>query len=708
MADNSVHCCVTSPPYFRLRSYLPEGHPDKGKEIGLEQSVAEYLERMVAVFREVRRVLRDDGVCFVNIGDSYWSGSTEKELKPKDLIMIPARLALALQADGWWVRSEIVWCISGGAWLYAKTQKGAMPMMLRDIARLDPNTVQLWNGEKWTQLLGMSKSARKGTELELVLRSGERISCTPTHKFPTQRGLLEASEIVVGDTIKTCQLPEPEAVRDCLINEDAAWLAGLYIAEGSRSDDCIQIAGHAKEEERWVNVQRIAKAYGGSATQTVFGNKMDIRIYGKVLVAIIDELVSGRIAKDKGISPVAWRYSNHFLAALLRGYLSGDGHFEKKNNRWRIGFARNYNLERDLRTLCARLGYTLRLTLSSASCNGKLFPIHRGEIRLERSGHWNERQMGRVVEIRKSRCREVYDLGVADEPHLFALASGVLTHNCKPNPMPESIADRPTMAHEKIFLITKSARYFWDADAVREDSIGTTPGDLDGGAQRNRDGSNANAGRNYRKVKVPGGWDRGAGAHGTIHRNGRTSAEYQEADIKPGRNIRNVWTIPSAPFPDAHFATFPPRLAEICILAGTSAHGCCAACGAPWRRVVAKGKPDIERQRACGGDADGAYSGQSMKGHDAAGVQNASDVKRRILEGMKHRETSGWEPTCWCRPTRAVIPCTVLDPFGGAGTVGLVADRLRRDAVLIELNAEYVAMAKRRIEGDSPLLAVIS
>ena len=459
--DKSINCCVTSPPYWGLRDYGVEG------QLGLEDTPEEYVENLVAIFREVKRVLRDDGTLWLNLGDTY-AGSGKagnnpeyqkrhiqfgkieiKErrgkptpskkigLKPKDLVGIPWMVAFALRADGWYLRQDIIWCLSGGTWVYAKTQKGEMPMMIKDIARLDPKTVKLWNGEKWTQLLGMSRSERKGDEIELVLRSGERISCTPTHKFPTDKGLKEAKDITIGDVLQFCRLPEPEQPRDCVIDEDAAWLAGLYIAEGSMAGDTIQIAGHTKEIERWERLQKIANKYGGSITRTIDGNKMDIRMYGKVLVAILSELVSGKTAKNKCFAPVVWRYSNKFIESMLDGYLSGDGHYEKQNDRWRLGFTRNYNLERDLRTACSRLGYRLTLNLSTVSYNGRQLPTFRGEIRKTRSGHFNEKNMGEVLEINKSRCRYVWDIGVEDEPHLFALASGILTHNSKPNPMPE-------------------------------------------------------------------------------------------------------------------------------------------------------------------------------------------------------------------------------------------------------------------------------
>lgn len=123
----SVNCCVTSPPYWGLRDYGVAG------QLGLEATPEEYVAKMVAVFREVRRVLREDGTLWLNLGDSYAGNGgatpgkrsdgigqahsddglrrtgTPGGLKPKDLVGIPWRVAFALQADGWWLRSDIIW-----------------------------------------------------------------------------------------------------------------------------------------------------------------------------------------------------------------------------------------------------------------------------------------------------------------------------------------------------------------------------------------------------------------------------------------------------------------------------------------------------------------------------------------------------------------------------------------------------------------------
>jgi len=173
----------------------------------------------------------------------------------------------------------------------------------------------------------------------------------------------------------------------------------------------------------------------------------------------------------------------------------------------------------------------------------------------------------------------------------------------KPNPMPESVTDRCTKAHEYLFLLSKSERYHYDADAIKEPSV-----DPVGSTARYK---SAFSGRPEGAVVCPD------------DKNGQRYAMKGMRIFDEMRNRRSVWEVTTQPFPDAHFATFPPALIEPCILAGCPKEG------------------------------------------------------------------------------------TVLDPFGGAGTTGLVADRLGRNAILIELNPEYAAMAERRIRNDCPLFTEV-
>lgn len=243
----------------------------------------------------------------------------------------------------------------------------------------------------------------------------------------------------------------------------------------------------------------------------------------------------------------------------------------------------------------------------------------------------------------------------------------------KPNPMPESVTDRPTKSHEYVFLLSKSARYFYDADAIREDF------DVELHAPGNRkplDKSRSDGGR------VGSGGRKGGAAWGN----------------PAGRNKRSVWAVPTTPFPGAHFAVFPPKLIEPCVLAGSS-QWACAECGAPWERVTERVDKGFDGSRY-GERAVGA-SGGAISGGTAKSTLGSSGGK--LTGGSK---TVGWEPACVHKDCSG--GCTVLDPFTGAGTTGVVACRLDRDFIGVELNAEYAEMARNRIRDDGPLLNVPS
>jgi DNA modification methylase len=191
----------------------------------------------------------------------------------------------------------------------------------------------------------------------------------------------------------------------------------------------------------------------------------------------------------------------------------------------------------------------------------------------------------------------------------------------KPNPMPESVRDRCTKAHEYLFLLSKGPKYYYDCDAIRDPLADASIARLsqDVANQRGSD-------------RVPGKTN---GTMKAVAKRGMRSSNLEDFGLtrgtsnpscvnEAGANKRSVWTVATQPFSEAHFATFPPALIEPCILAGCPVGG------------------------------------------------------------------------------------TVLDPFGGAGTTGLVADRLQRSAILIELNPEYAEIAERRIQGDAGMFAEIA
>lgn len=165
-----------------------------------------------------------------------------------------------------------------------------------------------------------------------------------------------------------------------------------------------------------------------------------------------------------------------------------------------------------------------------------------------------------------------------------------------------------------------------------------------------------------------------------------------------GRNKRSVWRMNTQPSSEEHYASFPEELPETCIRASTSEKGCCPQCGAPYARRTVKVRPEnwvdqgvqTDKERAQRDIAKAIYGGNQK-------TRSISDIYNRALQsGIREL---GWQPTCECN-AGAPVPCTVLDPFGGSGTVGVVARRLGRSSVLIDLNPIYEKMMRRRTMAD--------
>ena len=275
----------------------------------------------------------------------------------------------------------------------------------------------------------------------------------------------------------------------------------------------------------------------------------------------------------------------------------------------------------------------------------------------------------------------------------------------KPNNMPESCHDRATASHEYVYQLSKSRMYFFDQEAVAEP--------VTGNAHDRGQGT-------YSKIKSPAGWDLsvGWGAHvkkdgnyTRTFRNGKQNKTYAKSVVAfvDRRNLRDVWWIPTESFPGelclvcdryyqrmpksgrcacgstkwlGHFATFPQRLVEIPVLAGTSERGCCSHCYAPWVRVVEKRYTDDVRSNGPRVEIQRSIDDFSVR-YD----------ERKLVQVRTLR----WEPSCTCGMVTGMKPCLVLDPFMGAGTTALVSARLNRRFVGIELHPKYARMAECRI-----------
>lgn len=277
-------------------------------------------------------------------------------------------------------------------------------------------------------------------------------------------------------------------------------------------------------------------------------------------------------------------------------------------------------------------------------------------------------QKAQVASLRKGReFGELKHKDLIGAPWLLALAlraDGWWLRNddiwSKPNPMPESVKDRCSRAHEYVFQLNKSKDYYFDIEAIREPA---THGD------------------NPRKQIAP--VDRGQ-PDVSPHRGLRTAAGRSK---EYGRQKRTVWNVATVPYPDAHFAAFPPKLIEPCILAATSPQ-CCAECAAPYVRI-------LDRQKRGDWNPEGKTKPNDVHRSAQANGKDFYDEVRAPI-------TLGWEPSCE-HDAPGGAP-TVLDPFTGSGVAGMVALANGRGFIGIEPNAEYVELARRRIIDSAPLI----
>lgn len=307
-------------------------------------------------------------------------------------------------------------------------------------------------------------------------------------------------------------------------------------------------------------------------------------------------------------------------------------------------------------------------------------------------------------------------------------------------PMPESVTDRPTSATEKVFLLTKSGNttywthrdhagsrikpapdYRWvDHDANDTETDVEPPhwraGLLPDGRKRwsrinlwtahdyfydaeaVKEESEAN--EESQKRAEYGRYERTDTDAKRNTRTGKPDYLQREGNGYGGgkRNLRNFWLLGPEPFPEAHFATFVTEIPRRAILAGTSERGVCPQCGAPWERVVKR-----ERVQQFG------VTPKQQLYRDQRLASDKSTIGRTKAWGPDEgaSETLGWWPTCGC-DMHPAAPATVLDPFLGSGTTALVADRLGRDCVGIELSETYAEMARRRITEDAGMFAEVA
>lgn len=679
LPEKSVHCVITSPPYWGLRDYGVEG------QIGLEKTPEEYLEKMVQVFREVKRVLRDDGTLWLNIGDSYANaqprGRMEDQgdlstgdhgelipkrdwscwnLKQKDLVGMCWRVAFALQSEGWYLRSDIIWA-----------KPNPMPESITDRPIRSHEYVFL-----------LAKSARYFYDADAVREA---------HKEPWRgNGEHERINFNTGGIIGRGRVGEYEdGIRQynpAGRNRRDVWTITTQPTPEAHFA-CVDDATEALTTSGWKGIyslhdgEKIA-AFDGVALSWQEATFHEYHYSGKMVVISSRDL-------SMYLTP------NHRV--VCRDY-RGKGEWKIKRadallGREEIPTAARFDCDTYgslINTEVAELaGWILTdggynpgktITLYQTGGRGKHERIEYilGKLNIEYKlyqrdrGHGDERAYsfkGPVADF----MREVFPgkrgnygiLATWNEDDLRSLWVGMTE------------GDGHLRPDGRINFIGNLEKVnFYQALSIR---LGMTC------RKSARHGDSYSA---FVSKKTNTSLRGTNGMHKSI-----TSASYDGIvwcpSIKSG-----MWLARRNGRPFITGNTFPEALVEPCIKAGTSERGCCSVCGAPWIRVVERERIWTEKDR-----------GTTNKDHHLQPQSAARSGNARM--GNVETNTLGWQPTCLCGNTNLkdpeVIPCTVLDPFGGSGTVAKVARDLNRDAILIEINPAYVEIARRKLRADEQL-----
>ena len=610
---SSVQTCVTSPPYFNHRDY---GHPD---QIGLEPTPESYIARLVEVFAEVRRVLRDDGTLWVVIGDSYAGGGphhgetnlgkngTNKGSRTGVDRLVRSSVLDELQSL---LKGRPIFC--GNAPTIRVTSKRV------NVSLTNNRTPQ---GEL-IPLLGVQRVTfkKRDDDLGQVLNlldgpTDARIRIDRPLRGTVRRNATDM-EIVLdaADDISVIISELDSDVHSVLS------IPGVGSGTGKQADAAFAIEESGEPIAKCVGD---VEATGDSFVRDSTGKRLpDVYLVNQA-IPLGDALDSG--TRDCGDFRVTAASEQHVT-------------FKVGNGGWYLTFT--------------AVGHVY----IPDGCGG-VRPYSR--VYQEAIGNTNEKmakqELGIPFMLRRALMRDGW---ICRSTIIWS----------KPNPMPESVTDRPTKAHEYVFLLSKSARYFYDADAIREPHVRLW-GESNGGSL------------------LGSTWHKEAGQATTGGRNNGTSRP--SLPNPAGRNRRTVWDIPTQPVTDAHFATFPEALVEPCILAGTSERGQCRTCGAPWVRVVEWERVNEREERR--GNARGAnlLPGRTTE----SGLQRIHNTNDQTSQTIVH--TTGWQPSCTCG-TGEPVPQAVLDPFAGSGTTARVAEKLGRRWVAIELNAAYIDIIRKR------------
>lgn len=817
--SESVNCVITSPPYWGLRDYgiepviwdgVPEcehewgekiisllhksGETNPGKEswfkdrgasddkgsqfcskcgawkgsLGLEPTFELYIKHLCDIFDEVKRVLRKDGTCFVNLGDSYASNggalrhlgyqdpkykkgrvgnfiepsAFKQSVLPKSLCLIPFRFAIEMVNRGWICRNVIIWhkCLEENTLLFVRKKGKYALLSIKELyADFDDTfmlTQDMQGKQRWVKIKNILYIGKR-QGIAIVTKSGREVISTEDHKFVVKQSSLvnqsfrkiklkKAIELSTRDYLYVNSEVNIKLQKANALDYKRGFLIGFFLAEGSYIKTELKPYKDNKfslyARRRWGIQKRGEKIVGIQLSCGIsdldrgyisileglynfrfytYDKSLCIQSRDKQLLLFIQKFVAGEYCDGKHLTQEAFNQSSHFLEGIIKGFLAGDGHYEPSNKRWRVGIKPNSLLKSQIEFICRILHYDFRYYSTrkigkfevmsfSIRTDSKYRTVNFGcnsdKIdKIEPSGECNFYDIevepiyfgGKGNNQYKQEIKPTTDKRKAKYNNLYFLANGIWTHNS--NCMPSSAKDRCTVDFEYLFFFVRSPKYWYEQQfqPIAETTIKRS---------KNKfypDNPKTKLWYSTQKAIKPG-------------RDAQTFNEEVFKKIANGEkmtaNKRCVWTIPTKPFPEAHFATFPPALIETPMKAGCPEF-VCKKCGKARTKIIDSSKRINTRP---GNNAGNKKSGKEIDPNKELHKSDLSKYRQQI----KYKELGYTD--CGCNAK--FEPGICLDPFMGAGTTALVALKQRKRFIGIEMKQEYIDMANQRIKQIQPNL----
>lgn len=454
LKSNSIDLILIDPPYFISRESNFNKFSEKNKTSSKYKSISidfgdwdknEDDFKLNSLFKEYYRVLKDSGTLIVFY--DIWKSS--------DIKLAASLNKFKQPRIGSWIK-----CLSGSTEVIVKNEKNEIKkMFIKDLYRhTNYKSLKLFDGEVWNNIYDIFINFNPIDKIEIVLESGEIIKTTSDHIFiKNDKSEVKAGDLIKGDILHSVNIPESDVYNGKLdmLSDNIFWFIGIYLAEGSMSNNKMQISSNKNEKYRIEIIDNLCSEYGGKyhVYEKPNSNSMTINVSSEIIHSILNKFISGKTSYDKHFSNDFFNLPLDKIRISFMSYLDADGGKDLKNNRYKIGFTgKNRQLERDIRTISSMLNLrtNMKMSKSKNTITGKKHSSIKGSLYLLPGKTFIPNRILEIRDNNKIEKTKYFDISMTGNSNVFCLSSGILVHNCNPVPI-----------NSKINYLSNAVEYFF-------------------------------------------------------------------------------------------------------------------------------------------------------------------------------------------------------------------------------------------------------